>query len=353
MINDSLLNPFGVDPAMELPHQPQPVPLWTEFCYFFAYDADAQMGISIHAGTDPSDPRIWRATIAMYLPGEDLLVAKYCGRDGHSRGAGAGPLRITCVEPMRLWTVTFDGLCQATTRPESMSGAHRDSPHELASFCLTFDGAAPLWDIHARMKEQSWGSNHWEQICTVRGSMTLRGETTSIAGTGVRDHSCGPRDYGPVISNFWTNMLFPDGTAFQAQLTRSEGLGSEIRGGYIFRGDGSALEVGELVDCPDVGSLNTPKASVERDPLDDPSLKNYRFVLKTKAGLEEVEGELLHSAATTYVAPNDELLGTDFTQLQKGQPRVTQLTESPVRYRWRGMIGYGGRERIARIDTLK
>jgi hypothetical protein len=203
------------------------------------------------------------------------------------------------------------------------------------------------------MQKQSWGSHHWEQICRVSGSMSARGSTTAFAGVGNRDHSCGPRDYGPVIGNYWSNLQFPDGTAFMAQLTRSANLGTEIRHGYIFRNDGSPLEVGELLECPHVGTLDTPAASQAADPMSDPALRHFRFVLKTKKGPEEVEGELLHSVGTTYLSPNDELLGTDFTQPNKGQPNALQLSESAARYRWRGQIGYGGRERVARIVTLK
>ncbi|MBC2778986.1 DUF7065 domain-containing protein [Parasphingopyxis marina] len=353
MIENKLLNPSNVDPVMELPHAAQDIPLWTEYCYFFGYDPEAQMGVSIHAGREPSDTSIWRATISIYLPGENLLVAKYCGRDGHARGAGAGPLRVTCVEPMRLWTVEFDGLCQATTRSASTNAAHPDSPSELVKFFLTFEGAAPFWDMNALMQNQSWASYHWEQICSIKGQLTVGGKTTNISAMGVRDHSSGPRDYGPLLSNFWVNALFPDGAALHGVNSRCEEEGTEIRMGYIFRNDGSPLENCELVELPHVCTLDTPAGSVARDPLTDPDVRKFRFVLNTKDGLEEVEGELLHTASTTYLSPNDELLGTDFTQLTKGQPKASQLAESPARFTWRGQTGYGGVERIARLVALK
>jgi len=352
MIDKNLLNPFNTDPAMELPHTPQDMPLWTEYCYFHGHDPVVDTGISLHMGREPYDSQIWRATLAIYMPGgEDLLVVKTSGRNGHSRGGGTGPLKVACVEPFRLWTVEFDGSVQHTTRTKNMAAAHPDSISEPAKLFLRFEGAAPMWDLHQFMEGQPWASGHWEQICRVTGEITYRGKTYSINGGGVRDHSHGPRDYGPVLSNFWTNMLFPSGAAIMAQTVRMEDV--EIRNGYIFRNDGSPLEIIEVVEIPFIATLDTPPASVEKDPLVDDSIRNFTIVIKTKAGLEKIECELIHSVATTYISPNDELLGTDFTQLENGQPRVTQLTESVCKFHWNGETGIGNRERIARISTLK
>src|SRR5262245_11099286 len=146
MLDERLLNPFGVDARLELPHAIQNTALWTEYCYFFAYDLSSQTGVSIHIGREPFDPQIWRATLTVYMPGEDLLVTKCVGRDGHSRGPGAGPLRITCVEPMRLWTVEFNGVARSTTRTQVMREVLRDSTGEPLQLYLLFDGAAPFWD---------------------------------------------------------------------------------------------------------------------------------------------------------------------------------------------------------------
>ena len=357
MIDDELINPFGVDPIVELPWQPEAVPLWTEYCFFFAYDLDTKTGVTIHIGREPFDPEIWRATMSIFMPGEELLVNKYSGRDGHARGPGAGPLRMSCVEPMRLWTVEFDGVARSISRSQSMSEACRDSSSEPIDFYLSFEGAAPIWDLHKRMSEvmdvQSWGSQHWEQICNVRGHLRRAGKTISFSGAGVRDHSCGPRDYGPVVSNFWANALFPSGKAVMAQLTRSEGLKTEIRNAYVFWADGTPLEIAELVGHPKVNTLETDERSVARDPLSDDSIRVFSIVIDTSRGQQVIEAELQHSAATTYLSPNDELLGTDFTQLDGEQERATQLTESATRYRWNGEVGVGVRERIARLSTLK
>ena len=352
MIDDSLINPFNMNPKSELPFAPQDVPLWTEYNYFFGYDPVQQTGISMHAGREPWDTQTWRITFGIYVPGgEQLLVAKYVSRGGHARGGGAGPIRITCVEPMRLWTLEFDGAVQPVSRAHSMAAAHVDTPSESAKFFLNFHGAGPMWDLHQLMKGQSWGSEHFEQICRVTGQITYRGKTYTINGGGVRDHSAGPRDYAPVVSDFWLNMLFSNGAVIMAQTVRTET--AEIRNGYIFRNDGSPLEIAEIVEGPVVNTVDTPRASVEKDPLMDERLRKFSFVLKTKAGLETVHGEIQHSIATSYIAPNDELLGTAFHLVDTTQPKALQLTESAAIYTWKGVKGVGTRERVARIVTLR
>ena len=352
MIDDSLINPFNMAPEAELPFPIQATPLWTEYNYFFCYDPVTQTGMSMHAGREPWDPQTWRITFGIYVPGgEQLLVAKYVSRHGHARGAGAGPIRVTCVEPFRLWTLEFDGAVQLVSRAENMAGVHLDTPSEPAKFFLRFNGAGPMWDLHQHMTGQSWASEHFEQICKVTGEITFRGKTYPINGNGVRDHSCGPRDYAPVVSDFWINILFDNGAALMAQTVRIDS--GEIRNGYLFRNDGSPLEVTEIVEGPDVNTVDTPRASVEKDPLMDDKLRKFRFVIKTRKGLETIEGELVHSVATTYIAPNDELLGTAFHLVDKGQPKALQLTESCALYTWNGVKGVGNRERVARVATLK
>lgn len=350
MVPESLLNPFNADPSVELPFPFVDKPLWTEYCYFFCYDAEQRIGLTLHAGREPLDPRIWRATLMVYLPGEELLAAKYSGRDGHARGCGAGPVKVTCVDPMRLWTLDFDGTVQRGQRRQLTREPIKDSPGELAAFHLLFEGAAPFWDMHKKgMETQSWGSQHYEQICKVRGTFTVAGKRIAFDGAGVRDHSEGARDYAPVIGNFWLNAYFAkSGTAMMAQLTRSENMGSEIRQGYIYRNDGSPLEVVKLKSAPFVNSIDTPANSVAADPLQDESVRKFSFELDTKDGVERVEGEIVHSGPTTYVSPSDELVGTDLTI-----DRALQLTESAAIVTWRGETGVAVRERIVRCATIK
>jgi hypothetical protein len=345
-----LINPFGVDPAAELAQQSTGEPLWTEFCFFFAYDPDADAGVSIHAGREPADPSLWRATIGVMLPGgTELLMAKRSGRDGDGRGAGAAGFKANCIEPLRLWTIGYDGLMVRAARDTLCRGPGTDDVGEIASFHLSFEAMGPMWDLGKQMTGQSWASGHWEQICRVRGELRVGGEMFPIRnGHGVRDHSYGPRDYAGVLGNFWANALFDDGRAVMLQHTMSEKLTSEIRHGYVFWNDGTPLEIVELADAPAVSDADTPDGHDAADPLADDALRRSRAVLRTSRGEHTITWELIHTVPTTYVAPSDEVIGTDFRR-----PDGLQLTESAARFQWDGTTGWGNRERVAGIRTLR
>jgi hypothetical protein len=364
MIDEKFLNPFGIDPSVELPHARQPVPNWTEYCYFFGYDADAGLGVSIHIGREPTDINIWRGTLGIYLPNGELLVAKYFGRDGSDRGPGAGPLQVRCIVPFRTWSVEFNGLATPVSRKSIMTEALKDAPAELASFHLVFEGVGPFWDSEkgnraanqpgivldfekSESKRKELETHHWEQIGMLRGAITARGKTTQIVGGGVRDHSHGARDYWPIIGSTWANAVFPSGKVFNAVFMRM--VGREIKFGYIFRNDGTPLEVVKLIEHPDVVSEDTPARSVAADPMTDDKLRRPRYVVETANGREVLEGELLHAMGTTYLSPNFELVGTDLARVKGG----SQLAECAARYTWNGEVGVGVNERIARVITLR
>ncbi|MET0984258.1 MAG: hypothetical protein ABW034_02515 [Steroidobacteraceae bacterium] len=346
MISDQLINPFKHDPKTELPHTPVAMPGWTEHYFFFGYDVEAGLGMNVHIGRLPVDSSIWRAVVQMYLPGgEELLVAKYHGRDGDFRGPGAGPMKLTCVEPLRKWTVDFDGAAFSTTRAVIMREVLRDGPAEPVRFHMLFEAAGPLFgrqEDHAEGRSSS--TFHSEQICHMSGFFQYRGRYVPLKGMGVRDHSSGPRDYGPVVSDIWFHSLFPSGKVIQTQVVRFEEM--EYKTAYVFRNNGEPLEMAEILEHPHVNARDAKPKSLCADPLSE-AARSFRIVLQTKAGKEVIEGELLHSHAITYTSPMEELIGTTLDR-----PDGVQMCEAPARVRCNGEVGLALRERVARTGTL-
>ena len=358
MLDASVLNPFSVDPCDELPHAAEGKPNWTEYYYFFGFDRNTEHAVSVHIGREPTDTDIWRAVIGVYLPGGKLLVGRYFGRDGAAEGPGAGPMQVRCLEPMRRWSLKFDGLLEQSDRVASANRPHPSAIAQVASFDLVFEGAAPMWDLGKSelskgfvfVKENAGEeskSHHWEQIGRVRGSLTVGGERLAFDGGGNRDHSFGPRDYTPMVSSMWVNAYFPSGKALMLMGTRVGPV--FIQGGYIFRNDGSRLEVVRFVEAPAGEGDATPVGSVAADPLADPAQKNFRVVVATAAGEEVITGELVHAMASTNLSPNNELLGTDLDYPGKG----FQFCECPTRYSWNGEEGMGHFERITQLRFLR
>ncbi|MET0986312.1 MAG: hypothetical protein ABW034_12985 [Steroidobacteraceae bacterium] len=361
-MDEKFLNPFTVDPTEEYMHEPQPVANWVEYCYFYGGDENTDYGVSIHIGGDADDPRIFRGSMAIFLPDGEMLVAMYRGRDGTKYGPGAGPLKVRCIEPMKLWLAEFDGLVHRVHRSAVMNDVFKDSPTEVASFHVLFEAASPLWDLDkagiarsmvlvqgelSEEQQQAQRAHHWQQVGRSRGEITVRGKRIAIRGGAMRDHTYGPRDYAAINGGGWWNGVFPDGTSFMAMATRVGG--NFIKGGFIYRNDGKPLEIIQLLKHPPIGDVDTPANSYIADVLHEKAWSSFSLVLGTKHGEETIEVETRHGIPVTYFSPAYELLGTDFSRTVGG----SQMSECPARFCWRGMTGFGMIERIACIAHLK
>ena len=145
MVRDDLINPDGHDPQSELPHTPVAgIPLWTEHYTFYGYDLGPRVGVHIHVGRLPADPRIWRAVIQVYLPGEELLVAKYHGRTAIPR-TRRRPVQGDLRGAASALDDGFRRCAVLDLRPVVMQEILRDGPAEPVSFHLTLEAAGPLF----------------------------------------------------------------------------------------------------------------------------------------------------------------------------------------------------------------
>lgn len=348
MIEDKLLNPDDNTGEQELPFAPPAnVDGWTEHYAFFAYDASAEAGLFIHMSRVPDDPTIWRGTLQIYLPGSELLVAKYFGRSGSNDGPGAGPLRIRCEVPFRTFVAEFDGMVHRSTRQAITSGVVRDSPGELVRFKVAFEAAGPLQGKREVMKDRVDGSFHTEQVGASNGSITVAGRTLRISGLGVRDHSAGVRHYGKVVSHMWLHGLFPSGLSFSIFTYRTIGH-PEHKAASIFRGDGSPVEYVEILEHPEFPNLTDAPGTFLSDPVSDPHYRRSYVVLKTSKGPLRIDFEPLHTHAITYLDPCEELNGTDFDH-----PDGVQMCDAPATITCNGERGTGLFERSGRIGVLR
>jgi len=348
MIADALLNPDGNTGEQELPFTPPTgIDGWTEHYAFFACDVATEPGLFIHVSRVPDDPAIWRGTLQIYLAGDELLVAKYFGRDGTKHGPGAGALRITCEAPFRRFVAEFDGIAHRSTRHAITSGVMRDAPGEPVLLKVAFEAAGPLQGRQAAMKDRVDGSFHTEQIGSSKGSITVAGKTLHISGLGVRDHSAGVRHYGKVVSHMWLHGLFPSGLSFSIFLYRTIGH-PEHKAASIFRGDGSPVEYVEILEHPEYPDLTDGPGKFLSDPVSDPRYRRTHVVLRTSKGPLRIEFEPQHTHAITYVDPCEELNGTDFDR-----PDGVQMCDAPAIITCNGERGTGLFERSGRISVLQ
>jgi hypothetical protein len=344
MLTVAFLNPHGSDPNLEYPHTVNTGAVdWTEFYFFFAYDHAAEVGINIHMGRESAARHVWRAVVSVFLPGGELLVLRSYGSANGPRGPTVGPLSVMCVEPLRLWSVDFDGFAQPTTRSRIVNEPHRDAASERVRFQLLFEAASPIWDPHPAAKTEQIFSSHFEQICRVHGRFEARGRSIDFRGAGARDHSSGCRNYSHIHGHFWINGLFSDGTTFMAQ--HAAMAERDVKSAYMFRPGGAPLFEGRLIEGPYVADAKSPPGSVDSDPL---SVTPHRIVIELGGQRETIQAEIIHCTAATLRAPSEEYLGTD-----RECPNALQFVDAVARFLWDGKVGYGVFEKSARIRTLR
>jgi hypothetical protein len=179
------------------------VPFWSENFLFAMYDAGHDVGLWLHLGTIPNRWHLWEDRVLVTLPGNGgVLTSRSYRRTPPEERPGGANLLFTRVEPFRRWRVTAETLATRTSYDEMSSGLVHDGHKDHVSLDLDVTCRTPVWDMHAMirkgngrgsMQSQSWASEHYEQLYTVTGRVTLPTGDIAFDGTGWRDHSRGPR----------------------------------------------------------------------------------------------------------------------------------------------------------------
>ncbi|MHB8691550.1 MAG: DUF7064 domain-containing protein [Solirubrobacteraceae bacterium] len=322
---------YGITPADDRLHQPPGVPGWSENLQLVVNDGRAGVACYVHFSRMVDDPGIWEGILICYLPGGQLRVSRSFARDRGSGAASDGQLEFAPVEPLRRWRLTFDGVARIITRAEAAAGPVTQGPVEPLRLALDVECVTPPWGVGseaaggataAAMHGQSWARVHLEQACRVSGELSAASTLTAIEGMGMRDHSCGPRDYSGMRREAWANAVFPSGRAFC-------GLWVEVDGAPPFA-HGFVYEDGQLHE------MDTFEGPPLTSALGDPTTFTVRFA--SPRGDAEVHGQMLHSMAFTLEYPCRMPLG----------PQATGAipVEGPASYTWDGEHGDGWIERI-------
>lgn len=247
---------------------------------------------------------------------------------------GAGPLRFECVEPFRRWTIAFDGQALQSTTSAQLAGAPDGAPVHLA-FRFEAEMAAPPWLMGGMTAEAArnmkagdagalMGGLRYEQLCRVKGAVTIDGAEHAIAGTGMRVRRQGVRNMGDAIGHCQHSALFPSGKAFGAIVMAPGPEGPEaFNEAFLFDRDGRQIPA-RIVRAPWMTRL------VEKG--DDASL-----VLDSAAGTVRIQGEVLSSLFDHHLF---EMADTSI------------LHQGTARYTWDGEETIGLIERCTLKDKI-
>ena len=169
---------------------------------------------------------------------------------------------------------------------------------------------------------------HTEQHLALTGELSWDGGRTAFNGTGLRDHSVGPRDVSALERHTWCHGEFPSGRLFMA-MDVDAGDGTSLR--YAVVGDADGLSEA-TISQPGESFLDSP----------DEAAGSYTMELSGQTGPARIDGEIIHRLPLSLRGPNSSVIGTrsDAHHL---------MYECPTRFEWDGEIGYGLTERSVRI----
>jgi hypothetical protein len=275
------------------------------------------------------------------LPGGRVLVVRSfappqpaADAQGRPRVRGAGPLRFECLEPFRLWRVTFDGLAGETTTDNQIAnrfGGPNAIPEPTVplAFDIEFEMTVPPWVNGTYEPEGATltTEHRLEQLCSAAGEVALDGTTIPLRGGGLRIRRKGTMqrsDYSDWMGHVWMSTQFPSGRAFGIDNFAPRPDGSvRYHEGWLY--DDGEIRLAKFVEAP---WKNKWVASGE----------DVSFSLRTNGGDVRI-------AAETFVTTVNPI-----AQPPTGRAAFPSTQQGIVRYSWDGEEAYGMIERSSPLE---
>ena len=339
-------NPFDVDPELDLLHPVQrDTPHWSETHFFHVWSPEEGVGLFLHTGRWPGDLDLWWAQTIALLPDGELLVDRSWGRAVDNRGPSTGNLHLTCEEPLSRWKIRFDGAGEVTdVRRMSEEGPSGAGPACAFQADIDLTAAAPVWDMgaalgapKAQIDDLSWASTHFTQGFTAKGELRAGDRSWKIDGTGIRDHSSGPRDVSELGGlGFWV-VVFPE-------------AGRVVNGLVNWKPDGQVdHRVATVFENDSTTTVFDARCTGLESPVTHSPHEITIEMASVEGGVDTYEAERIHGYSLTFLEPNENLNGIDL----RSQPDGLIITQSTVRVvAPDGAVGYGVVERDSRPSLL-
>lgn len=319
----------------ELPHAPEPVPLWCENYLTYLWTPAAGVGVWTHMCHRGGPPERWDEKLLISLPGGRVLAAKAIGPghvDRSSRRLQTCGLSLRCEEPYRRWTMTFDGDARALSCKELFERSVADGEHVPVELRLECNAFAPAYDFGEQHLDQSWGNGHYEQSLAYAGTLKVGDDQEiELRGTGLRDHSWGPRDYAQIGSTAWIHGQFPrSGRTFMAVAVTGQPPRRPFS--YAVVGDPGGIVPARAGQLPILTDAERAGDA-------------YELVLDSPGREDSVlSAEVLSTVRMAFVGPTEIALGN-----HSGGGANHDYLISFTRFEWDGEVGYGVTDRTVEL----
>ena len=239
MIRSSLKERDLSPSELEIRHEDPENPLFNDSSYFLGRGEDGSFMVVRLAFRSSREPEYW---LDFYLAGEGTyhleLTNPEAGPDFR-----IGGLKFTCLEPAKLWRITYSGTIQKEgnlhqvslnlhftgTRPV-VNFKHISRPGEIAPVI-----AAEKWTRDFLQKLKEIQKVHLEQGGHISGTISIDGSTHEVNWRSIRDHSWGTRSWKTWKRHIWMSGMLDNGEAFNLSMVSYEFLG-QLSAGYVTEG---------------------------------------------------------------------------------------------------------------------
>ena len=218
---------------------------FNESMYFNFFDHARRQGGFMRIGNRANEGYA-EVTLTLYLPTGEVLFNYLRPQISTNDAMDAGGMRFEIIEPLIKHRTTFEGGAVFLANPSQMadpSDAFRNNPKKRVTVDITHEAVGPVYGSagsqpDAEDSDRAFARAHYEQHMRTRGTITVDGETLEIDGTGLRDHSWGPRYWQAIHSYRWLTCTFgPDLGIMVSEITREEN-GPRAQNGVVIRGEG-------------------------------------------------------------------------------------------------------------------
>jgi hypothetical protein len=222
--------PFG---ELECWQTPGTAAQWSDSFYFGGGDARRRTAFYTRIGRRPSEGRV-EAAIGIWLP-DGRFALGFAREEAAGDAAGApvaaGGLRYQPLVPGEVWRLHAGGSARVYARPEDLADPGAAFEAVALGGTLTFTGWVAPFHFSGGLTDRM-AARHYELPGSVSGILEVGGTRLPLAGTGMRDHSWGVRDWQGVPYWRWLGLLV-DPDTFVLLNTVGTADGGETAGGCL------------------------------------------------------------------------------------------------------------------------
>jgi hypothetical protein len=299
---------------------------FNESMYYNFFDPTAGAGGFVRVGNRANEGYA-EVTLCLYLPSGEVAFNYLRPRIEHNDAMDAAGMRFVVEEPLLRHRSTFDGeavVLKDATQMADPSKAFRENPKAKVKLDIEHEAMGPVYGTAGTNRSEEPGKEfakaHYEQHMRTRGWIDINGERIEIDGTGLRDHSWGPRYWQAIQSYRWLTCAFgPDFSMTVSEVTPADGVRNQ--NGIVIRG-----EKVQRITSVDIDSEFQPETPFHKR-------------MTARVGTHDGDQLVLEGTVKSFIPLRNRRAGM-----------ITHIGEGMTEYRCDGQVCYGISEYLDQVQ---